>query len=79
MFSEIFFLDVVFDFTGNKFEEKKYVLGKAKEIRYEEYYSLNSEKNILFFKAVFKKIMNCEYISEKDKNYLKSMFKKLDI
>jgi len=79
MFSEIFFLDLIFDFTGSKFEDKKYVLGKAKEIRYEEYYSLKSEKNVLFLKAVFKKIMNCEYISEKDKNKLKSLFKKLDI
>ena len=79
MFSEIFFLDIVFDFTGNKFEEKKYVIGKAKEIRYEEYYSLKSERNVLFFKAVFKKIMNCEYISEKNKNYLKSLFKELEL
>lgn len=79
VFSEIFFLDVVFDFTENKFEDKIYVVGKAKEIRDQGFYSLKTEKNILFFKAVFKKIMNCQYITEKDKQSLKNLYKKLDI
>ena len=77
LFSDIYLLDLIYDFTDNNFEGKKYVVEKAKEIKRAKFYNVNNEKNVLFLKAVLKKIFNCEYISERDKNYLIKEYKEI--
>ena len=76
-FSEIFFLDIMYDFTHNSSIAKKYVVEKAKEMRYDDYYNLNNEKNIIYFKAVLQKIFNCPIVTQKDKVSLMKLYKYL--
>ena len=76
-FSEIFFLDIMYDFTHNSSIAKKYVVEKAKEMRYDDYYNLNNEKNIIYFKAVLQKIFNCPIVTQKDKVSLMKLYKNL--
>ena len=77
LYDEIFFLDILYDFTDNNEKRKKYVVDKAKLIRNQGYFSYDNERNVLFLKAVFRKILNCKYITEKDKNELKKRYKGL--
>ena len=77
LFGEIYFLDLMFDFTGNNYIGIKYVIDKAKEMRYDSYYNLDNRNNVLYYKAVIIKIINCEYISEKDKKKMEILYKSL--
>ena len=80
LYSEILLFDMIFDFTDNNFEDKKkYVVGKAKDLKKENFFNYNNERNVLFLKEVFKKILKCDYITEKDKNDLKKVYKELDL
>ena len=80
LYSEILLFDMIFDFTDNNFEDKKkYVVGKAKDLKKENFFNYNNERNVLFLKEVFKKILKCDYITEKDKNDLKKVYKGLDL
>ena len=74
LFGEIYFLDLMYDFTGNNYIGIKYVVDKAKEMRYDSYYNLDNKYNVLYYKAVITKIINCEYISDKDKTKIKSLY-----
>ena len=76
LYSKLFFLELLFDFTDNNSEEKKYVVENAKIIN-----SFIKVKNITFnkknkkyLKKIFKKIVNCKHISKKNKKYLKKIF-----
>ncbi len=77
LFGEIFFLDLLYDFTENNFIRKKYVVDKVKEMRYDKYYNIYNENNNKYLKGVLSKILNCEFISEKDKNNIKDLYKDL--
>ena len=46
LFGEIFFLDVIFDFTKNTFEYKKFVVNKAIQIRNSRYFNYLNKLNI---------------------------------
>jgi len=76
LFSKLFFLDLLFDFTGNNPKEKKYVIDNMILIK-----NLISSKNITFnkrnkkyLKKFLKKVFKCPHISKKDKKYIKSIF-----
>ena len=70
-------MDLLYDFTENNFIRKKYVVDKVKEMRYDKYYNIYNENNNKYLKGVLSKILNCEFISEKDKNNIKDLYKDL--
>ncbi len=76
IFSKIFFLDLIFDFTDASIYEKKYVVNFAKVIK--RYSIINNlplnEKNLKYLKCVLKKIFDCPFISKEDKTDLKKIF-----
>jgi glycosyltransferase involved in cell wall biosynthesis len=74
-FGEIYCLDLMYDNTYNTVKSKSYVFEKAREMKGDKYYSIKNEKNVLFLKAVLTKIINCQYINERDKNYLIKLYK----
>jgi hypothetical protein len=78
-YGELFFLDVIFDFTENNFNGKKFAMGKAKDVRNDRFYSLKNKRNHEFLKAVIKKMLNSKFISDEDKNQLRIMFNDLDL
>ena len=53
----------------------KILVSKAKDLRNNWFYNVNNEKNKNFLKAVLNKFIDSEYISTKDRNNLKNMFK----
>ena len=76
LFSKLFFLDLLFDITGNNTDEKKYVVENANLIK-----NLIFSRNITFNKRkrnylrkILKKILKCPYISQSNKTYLKNLF-----
>ena len=76
LFSKLFFLDLLFDFTGNNSEEKQYVLDNAIIIK-----NLFLLKNITFnssnrkyFEKIFEKVNRSQYFSQTNKNYFKNIF-----
>ena len=76
VFSRIYFLDILFDFSENNNEEKEYIIKNAKS--FHNYLILKnltfSQQNKLYLGKVLKKIFNCNYISTKHKNLLKIFF-----
>ena len=76
LFGELFFLDVIFDFTNNDFKSKKFAVYKAIYIRNCGYFKSLNEINIKYLKKILKKILTCPYISKEDKMRLKFNFKK---
>lgn len=76
-FSEIYFLDLMYDFTPNNTIGKQYVVQKAKEMRYDNYYSLNDKKNVIYCKAVIQKINDCPFVDEKDKKNIMILYNDL--
>ena len=78
-YGELFFLDVIFDFTENTFNGKKFAMGKAKDVSNDRFYSLKNKRNHEFLKAIIKKMLNCKFISDEDKNQLRIMFNDLDL
>ena len=78
-YGELFLFDVIFDFTENNIKGKKFAFEKAKDLKTDSLYSLKDKRNYDFLKAILKKMLNCKYISNKDKNQLKIMFSDLDL
>lgn len=76
LFGEIFFLDVIFDFTKNNLENKKFTVYKAIQMRNNQYFNSLNKINIKYLFIVLKKIFSCKYINDEDKNILKKNFKK---
>ena len=74
-FSHIFMVDVLFDYSKNEYKTQS--LLKLMEIQKREYNFPNkiSNKTKEYLKIVFKKIINCDYISETNKNELKICLK----
>jgi glycosyltransferase involved in cell wall biosynthesis len=75
LFGDIFFLDVIFDFSKNNFESKKFAVYKAINIKNGIYFSSLDKNNLIFLKFVLKKLLSCQYISNEDKIILKIIFK----
>jgi len=75
LFGEIFFLDVIFDFTRQDFKSKKFAVYKAINIRNGRFFKSLNEVNKNYLNLILNKIINCPYISNKDKIILKTNFK----
>ena len=75
LFAETFFLNIIFDFSNNDSNSKKFAVYKAIYIR--NFISLKSlnKININFLKLTLKKLLFFPYISNKDKAKLKIIFK----
>jgi hypothetical protein len=74
LFGEIFFLDVIFDFTKNNFKSKKFAVYQALKIRKCEYFELLNNINIRYLKVTLRKLFSCPYINNEDKKKLKINF-----
>ncbi len=76
LFSKLFFLDLLFDFTGNNTEEKQYVFDNA--ILIKNFLMLKNitfnRRNKIYLKKFLKKVFKCPYISKKNKKILKNIF-----
>ena len=70
IFSDIFVVDLMFDFSENDTRRKKYTVQRALEIGKSASLVLSFNRTGLILKAVFKKILNSQYVSENDKNLL---------
>ena len=66
MFSEIFFLEIIFDFS--KIMYKNIAVKKLKDMKGYHLFNLSDEKNKAYFISVAKRILNSEYIDKKDKD-----------
>ena len=73
-YSDIFVLDMMFDFSDNNTKSKKFIVDRAVEIRLDKKYSKKVEKTVLLMKAVMKKMYDCEYIIKEDKDKLKKLY-----
>ena len=74
LFGEIFFLDIIFDFTKNNFMHKKFVVYKAIQIRKSRFFKSLNKITKKYLIIVLKKILSCKYIINKDKNTLKKFY-----
>ena len=72
LFGELYLLDIMFDFSKNNFDAKKYIKLKALEIRQLSFFNSTIEKksNKEYLKNILKKIINCKYIHLEDKNII---------
>ena len=75
LFGEIFFLDIIYDFTENNFKSKKFAVYKAFNIRDGIYFKSLNKDSIFYLKIVLKKMLSCKYISQQDKINIKIKFK----
>ena len=76
-FGEIYFFDLMNDFIEKNEFGIKLLVEKAKDLRSNWFYDLKNEKNKKFLKAVLEKIINSEYLTNKDRNNLKKWFKEV--
>ena len=65
VFGEIFFLDIIFDFSRNTSEDKNLIVGQALYI-YKRYNitKYNNDPNSNYLKSVLNKIINCKYLNK---------------
>ena len=75
LFGEIFFLDIIFDFTENNFKSKKFAVYEAFNIRNGKYFKSLNKNSIYYLKIVLRKILSCKYISQQDKINITIKFK----
>ena len=75
LFGEIFFLDIIYDFSRNNTEDKNLIIGQAIYI-YNRYNitKFNNTSNCYFLKFVLNKIMNCNYLSKISRRKIKKLF-----
>ena len=75
IFGDIYFLDIIFDFSKNNTEDKNLIVGQAiyiyKKYRFTEY---NNSCNSKYFRYVLKKLINCKYLNKLNKRKLKKIF-----
>ena len=77
LFSKLFFLDLLYDITGNVYSEKQYVFNNAliiKNFSIAKNITFN-QKNALYLKKILRKIFSCHKINEKSKTILNATFK----
>ena len=77
LFAEIFFLDIIFEFTKNDYKSKKFAVYKAFELRNCQYFKSLNAINIKFLKLTLNKLLSCSYINFDDKEKLKIKFKEI--
>ena len=78
LFGDIFFLDIIYNFSKNEKEYKNLIVGQAFYI-YKKYYNnitrFNNDPNSYYLKYVLNKIINCIYISKLNKRKILKIFK----
>ena len=74
-FGEIYFFDLMCDFLEKNEFSIKILVDKAKDLKKNWFYNIKDEKNKLFLKSTLNKIIDSKYMSEKDRNGLKNIFK----
>lgn len=75
IFGEIFFLDVIYDFSSNNPENKNLIIGQA--IYIHDRYNItkfSKDMNSYYLKSVLNKIINCKYLSKLNIRKLKTIF-----
>ena len=75
IYGEIFFLDILYDFSQNNTKVKNHIIGQIFYIykRY-KFYSFNSGTNCIYLKSVVYKIINCKYINKLNIRKKKKIF-----
>ena len=76
LFSKIYFLDILFDFTKNNTKDKEYVVSNAIKLKniFLSKISLNN-KNKKYLKLVLKKIISSNFITKENKEVIFENFK----
>ena len=80
IFGEIYFLDIIFDFSRNNTFEKNLIIAQALCI-YKKY-KLNkyiNDTNSNYLKSVLKKIIKCKYLSKLNSRKIKKLFREFFI
>jgi glycosyltransferase involved in cell wall biosynthesis len=75
LFGEIFFLDVIFDFTNNNYKSKKFAVYQAMHIRNCIYFKSLDKINVKYLTKTLKKLLSCPFINKRDKTQLIINFK----
>ena len=75
-YGELFFLDAFFDFSHETIKGKKYVILLARKLIFRKIKNLYNDKNVRYLKAILRKMIDCKFISFKNK---KEIQKKLNI
>ena len=76
LFGEIFFLDILFDFSRNNTYDKNLIIGQAIYIykRYQFYNFINDTNNFSYLKGVLNKLINCKYLSKLNNRKIRKLF-----
>ena len=78
IFGDVFFLDIIFDFSRNNTEDKNLIIGQALYIlyKYKKYNitKFNTDINSIYFKSVLNKIFHSKYLNKLNKRKLKGLF-----
>ena len=77
-YGELFFLDIVFDFSLDDFKGKKYSLIMLQRMIIKKIHNFYNEKNVKFLKAILKKMLDSQYISFADKENIMKYFNKIN-
>ena len=72
---ELYFIDVIFDFSRNTTNDKKTATNKIIDVirRTNFKYTLNNIKNKIFFESLINKMMSSEYISNENKHMIREI------
>lgn len=76
-YGELFFLDIIFDYSLDDFEGKKYSVVMLQEMIIKKIHNFYNNKNIKFLKAILKKMLDSQYISFADKEKIFKYFNKI--
>ena len=81
MFGELFLLDIMFDFSKNNYETKKYIVLKSLEIKNIYFFNktIQNIRNYNYLKKILKKILDYKYIYLYNKNKIKNNFKDFNL
>ena len=74
IYGEIFFLDIIFDFSRNNSEIKNLIVGQALYIKNRYKIKKFNDSITIYFNSVLNKIINCKHLSKLNKRRLKKLF-----
>ena len=74
IYGEIFFLDIIFDFSRNNSEIKNLIVGQALYIKNRYKIKKFNDSITIYLKSVLNKIINCKQLSKLNRRRLKKMF-----
>ena len=74
IYGEIFFLDIIFDFSMNNTELKNLIVGQALYIRNKYSITDFNDSNTIYLKSVLNRIINCKYLSKLNQRKLTKLF-----